>query len=206
MEKIRQFLERYDKPLTKEQLEKIVYNIFCVLIFITPVIPETIGFGLYSLKATIFNITTIMISISLIVINRNNIKNKKINLYDILLIIYMLLVVFSTIFSKYGIMKCILGSNGRGEGLLTIFSYGITFVIFSRGYKQMGATAKIAVISAMILPVYSVIQANLPRDVQIPFIPDSPYKKATGTMRNQNFLSSYICIFLPMTCFYYINN
>ena len=44
-----------------KQLEKIIYSIFCLIIFTTPVIPELIGFGIYSLKETIFNISTIFI-------------------------------------------------------------------------------------------------------------------------------------------------
>ena len=52
MENFKELLENYDKPLTKEQLEKIIYNIFCVAIFLAPIIPEVIGFGIYSLRNT----------------------------------------------------------------------------------------------------------------------------------------------------------
>lgn len=202
MKEFKRLLEEYSKPLTEEQLENIIYNIFCIIIFAAPIIPEAIGFGIYSLKNTIFIFSTIITSLVLVIINRKNIKT---NVYDKLLIAYMILVILSTIFTKFGIVKCILGTNGRGEGLLTIFSYIATFVIFSRGYKHMQKISKLAIIAAMIVCVYSFLQANRPADVSLPYFPNSASGIATGTMRNQNFLSSYICIFLPMSCYYYLN-
>lgn len=202
MEEFKRLLEEYNKPLTKEQLEKIIYNIFCIIIFSAPIIPEAIGFGIYSLKNTIFIFSTIITSLVLTIMNRKNLKT---NVYDKLLIAYMALVLLSTIFTKFGIVECIFGTNGRGEGLLTIFSYVATFVIFSRGYKHMQKLSKVAIIAAMIVCAYSFLQANRPAGVTLPFFTNSPAGVATGTMRNQNFLSSYICIFLPMSCYYYIN-
>lgn len=202
MEEIKRLLIDCDKPLEKEQLEKIIYNIFCVIIFAAPIIPEILDFGIYSLKNTIFNFSTIITAISLLVINRKNIK---INLYDGILMGYLALVILSTFLTEHGIVECILGTNGRGEGLITILSYVVTFVIFSRGYKHMTKTAKVAIISAIVVGIYSFLQANFSNVINIPFFSDVSNGVAKGTMRNQNFLSSYICIFLPMTCFYYIN-
>lgn len=205
MSGLKELLQNYNKPLTKEELEKIIYNIFCAAIFLAPVIPELIGYGIYSLKNTIFIFVTIATIISLFIINRKDIKNIKINIYDKLLIAYIILVIFSTIFSKFGIVECILGTNGRGEGLITIFCYIATFIIFSRGYKQMGGMSKIAIIAAVIVSVYSFVQANKLVDMKIWLHTSTAKGIAIGTMGNQNFLSSYICLFLPMSCFYFIN-
>lgn len=205
MENLKDLLENYDKPLTKEQLEKIIFNIFCIAIFLTPIIPEVIGFGIYSLRNTIFIFITTMVTISLLVINWKNIKIKKLNIYDKLLIVYAILILLSTIFTKYGFVECIFGTNGRGEGLITLFSYLISFVIFSRGYDKMKKVSKIAIIAAVIVCGYSFIQANHPSGMKILFASNTNNGIATGTMGNQNFLSSYICIFLPMSCFYFIN-
>ena len=205
MGNLKELLEDYDKPLTKEQLERIIYNIFCVAILGAPIIPEIIGFGIYSLRNTIFILTTIVVTISLLIINRKNIKINNANIYDKLLIVYAILIILSTIFTKYGVVECVFGTNGRGEGLITLFCYLATFAIFSRGYNKMKSISKIAIIAAIIVCGYSFIQANHPNGMKILFAPDTAPGIATGTMRNQNFLSSYICIFLPMSCFYFIN-
>lgn len=200
--KIYKELEMWERPLNKAELEKIIYNLFCIIIFITPIFSDIIGFGIYSLKSTIFNLTTIVTAMALLVINR---KNLKINIYDGLLLGYLLLVMFSTFLTKYGVVECILGTNGRGEGLITMCSYVATFIIFSRGYKYMKNTSKVAILSSIVVSIYCIIQSNIPSGTTILFIPKSRYGVASGTMGNQNFLSSYICIFLPMICFYFIN-
>ena len=137
---IDRFIDKYNKPLTHEQIIAVIYNAFCMIIFLLPIIPEIIGVGLYSLKNTLFNLTTVIVSITLIVLNIRKTRKLKLNIYDILLIIYLMLVTLSTIFAKYGVVDAILGLNGRGEGLVTIFSYAATFLIFLRGYKYMAAS------------------------------------------------------------------
>ena len=200
--KIDKELEVWERPLNKAELEKIIYNLFCIIIFITPIFSDIIGFGIYSLKSTIFNLTTMATTISLLVINR---KNLKINIYDGLLLGYLLLVILSTLLTKYGMVECILGTNGRGEGLITMCSYVGTFIIFSRGYKYMTNISQVVILSSVVVSIYCIIQSNIPSGATIPIIPKSGYGLAKGTMGNQNFLSSYICIFLPMICFYFIN-
>lgn len=206
MEELRNILENYDKPLTKGQLKKIIYNIFCIAILFAPVIPEAIGFGIYSLRNTIFILVTVITSLALVIINRKELKNIKFTIYEKLLIAYVVLIILSAIFSEFGIIECILGSNGRGEGVITLFCYVATFVIFLRGYREMMPILKVAIIPAIIVCIYSFIQANHPEGMKILFAPNTGKGIATGTMKNQNFLSSYICIFLPMSCFYYINS
>ncbi|MBQ8043142.1 MAG: O-antigen ligase family protein [Clostridia bacterium] len=204
MEKTNKLLEELNKPLSKQQLENIIYNLFCIIIFLMPVIPEKIGMGIYSLKNTIFNMVTIMTAISLAVVNIKDLKFK-LNVYYILVIIYLILVGLSTVFSKHGITECILGTNGRGEGLLTIFSYLVTFVICTKGYPYIKKTFKVGLIAATIVSIYGIIQANVPIDVELPFGVANELGVAEGTMGNQNFFSSYLCIFLPMLCYYFLN-
>jgi len=202
MEKSKELVKEWNKPLTKEQLEKMIYNLFCIIIFIMPVIPEKIGMGIYSLKNTIFNMLVITTAVSLAIINR---KITKINIYDVLVIIYLFLVALSTVFSKYGVLNCILGKNGRGEGFVTICSYLTTFVICIRGYRYIQKTFKIAIIAAIIVCIYGIIQANVPLDIKLPFGVANDLGVAEGTMGNQNFFSSYLCMFLPMLCYYFLN-
>lgn len=206
MNSLKEILNDLDKPLTKEQLEKIIYNIFCIVIFITPIFSDIDGYGIYSLKATILNFTTIIAATSLLIINFKDIRSVKLTCYEILLISYLFFVILSTIFTEYGVIECLTGKNGRGEGLIIIFSYFITLIIFSKGYKYMTKVSKIALVAAIVVCIYSIVQANLPNGVKVPFIPKSKSGIARGTMRNQNFLSSYICLFLPMMCFYIVNS
>lgn len=203
-ERLEQMLDGLNKPVTKEVLEKLIYCMFCFAIFITPVIPEVKRIGIYSLKATLFNFATIFTTISLLIINIKKIKFK-FNIYNILMVTYLVLVVLSTIFTKYGIVDCILGKNGRGEGLITIFSYIMTLVIFSKGVKYMRGVSKVAIFSAIVISIYAILQANVIPGLEISILPKSPTNIATGTMRNQNFLSSYVCMLLPMSALYYIN-
>lgn len=203
METTKEFLEKYNKPLTQEQLNKIIYNLFCIFIFISPIIPEQLGGIFHSFKNLLFNSVTIVTAFSLIAIN---IKNLKINCYDVLLMIYLSLVILSSIFSPYGTTSCILGSNGRGEGVITISSYIATFIICSKGYPYIKKTYKYGIIGAIIVSIYGIIQANVSLDVALPFGSSEYLGVAEGTMKNQNFLSSYLCMFLPMMCYYFLDS
>ncbi len=138
--------------------------------------------------------------------NTNYNQKIKPNVFEIILGIYFLFVVLSCIFTKYGILNCIFGINGRGEGVITIFSYIVTLILFSRGFKYIKDTLIFAVIGAVVVCIYSFVQVNLPNGYSLPFAPHTLIHVATGTMRNQNFLSSYIIIFLPMFCYYYLAN
>lgn len=138
--------------------------------------------------------------------NTNYNQKIKPNVFEIILGIYFLFVVLSCIFTKYGILNCIFGANGRGEGVITIFSYIATLILFSRGFKYIKDTLIFAVIGAVVVCIYSFVQVNLPNGYALPFAHSTLIHVATGTMRNQNFLSSYIIIFLPMFCYYYLAN
>ena len=194
-----------DKELDIEELKRIIYTIFCVIIFALPVVKEIYNTALYSLKCSIFNFATIITLVVLMIIS---IKERKIkpNKYDTLFIIYGLIVTLSTLFTKYGIIDSILGNNGRGEGLLTICCYISTAVIFSKGFKYIKGLLKIAFFAAIIIAIYGIIQANVPLSVKLPFNVTSNYGTAEGTFGNRNFLSSYLCMFLPSLSYYYLKS
>lgn len=206
MKKLDNIMEKLNAPISEEQIKQIVYTVFAVVIFLLPIVPELMGIFVYSLKCTLFNVVTIVTSIILLCINISDKKiETKINKYDVILGIYLALVIISTLFSKYNILNCILGTNGRGEGLITIFSYIATFCIMSKGYKYLKGTIKLAIIGAIIVSVYGLLQAVVPLEYNL-IIRDKPiFGVATGTMRNQNMFSSYLCIFLPMMCYYYLD-
>ena len=191
-----------------------ICNIYVIIIMIMPIIPEILGFGFYSLKQTIFVTSTIITAIILLGIEIKE-KQFKITVLEILCGIYILLVIIATIFAKYGVINAIFGTNGRGEGTILILTYIVTFLIFSKCYKYTKWGLKAGIISAGIVAIYSVIEVVLPENYASPFmfknIGNMAYSLsriknvAITTIVNQNFFSSYVCIFLPMLVFYYIN-
>lgn len=197
-----------NKDIDINIIKEYIFKIFAILIFLLPAIPEITDYGIYSLKCTLFNLITLITCICLISTSLYNyIAHKEkinVNIFDVFLAIYLLLVILSCIFTKYGILECILGINGRGEGVLTIFSYIATLIIFSKGFKYIKDTLIFAVIGAVIVFIYSIIEVNLPNGYSIPLAPQTLTHVATGTMRNQNFLSSYVIIFLPMFIYSYL--
>lgn len=196
--------EKLNTKITDEDAKKLVSKIFAYVLFTFPLIPEVIGFGVYSLKNTLFNAWTIIISIIMLLLSY---KDKvKLNIYEKILGIYLILVVLSCFLSRYGLTSTILGINGRGEGLITILSYVITFIIFSRNYKQMKGILKYGIIVATIVSIYGILQVLLPNGTNLYIIPDITGNIAKGTMKNQNMFSSYLCLFFPMICYYYINS
>ena len=201
MKKINKLMDDLNKPLSREQLEKIIYNVFSVFIFLSPIISDQIGFGIYSLKYTLFNLITIITTIGLLITSSSF---KKLNKYDFILGVYLILVILSTLFTSFGIDKCILGTNGRGEGLITIISYIATFTIFAKGYSYIPKNFKVIIVAIVVICIYSILQANLPFGIDLPFGNTDYFGVAEATMGNQNFLSSYICLFLPMFCYYYL--
>lgn len=199
------------KKINKEK----IFVVYGVLIMLIPLLPEILDFGFYSLKQTVYVTATMLTALVMLLFA---VKEKKfyLSFFDGVCIIYILLVIVSTAFAKYGIVNSIFGKNGRGEGTLLILTYIITFAIFSKGYKYMAKTLKIGIIVAGIISLYAIIEVVLPESFASPFmfrkVENLAYSLkrveniAITTMVNQNFLSSYISLFLPMLVFYYINN
>lgn len=199
-----QILKEFNKEVTLEDFKKIIYTLFAMFVMFMPVMPEIMGYGFHSFKWTIFVPFTLVISGILLVIT---VKEKKFHLsyIDVLWLIYIVLVFIATLVSKYGVWEALLGSYGRGEGLLLLLCYGLTFIIFSKGYKYITWGFKAGIIAAVVVSIYSILQGMLPVDIKLFFEPRRIAGVAMGTMKNQNFLSSYICLFLPMIAFHYIN-
>ena len=200
--------------MNKKLNVKNIYNIYVIILMGLPIIPEILDFGFYSLKETVFVISTIVTAGILLFAT---LKGRKFNIttLDIIAMIYLLFVIVATILAKYGVINAMLGTNGRGEGAILILIYIITFAIFSKGYEYVKWGLKFGIIVAGIVSIYSAIEVMLPETYASPFmfrnINNVAYSLcqkenvAITTMVNQNFLSSYICIFLPMLSFNYIH-
>ncbi len=186
------------------KLKSLIMNLYAICLFLLPIIPDVGRYAEDSRKWWLFNGLTIIVAIILLVINIIE-KKFKLNKWDGLLIIYLALVIISTIVSRFDILTLVTGRLGRGEGTLTILSYVTTFIIFSKGYKELKWIVKLGIVVACVVSIYSLIQVFIPEGVELPAGMRAMRERATGTMRNPNFLSSYICLFLPMATFWYIN-
>ena len=87
-----------------------------------------------------------------------------------------------------------------------MFSYLLTFVICKNGYKYINKTFKFGFVGTIIVSIYGIVQASVPLDIKLPFGVANSLGVAEGTMGNQNFFSSYLCIFLPMLFYYFLNS
>ena len=191
--------------VSAEDLRSVVYFVYIFAVFLTPIIPETVGYGLYSLKNTLTVLLTFFSAATLVAIDIKQRKKIKLNIFEILLIIYIVLVFISAIFSNYGFVKCILGTNGRGEGVITILSYILAFMISTRAFSSEKNILKLIIITMMIASIYGIVQANIPNGVKLFFGNAASSGTAKATFGNQNFFSSFLCLVLPMTCYFFIN-
>lgn len=196
--------EKLKAKITVEDAKELVCKIFAYILFSFPLVPENIGYGIYSLKNTLFNF--LVVATSLIILAISYKEKVKLNIYEKILGIYVILVTISCILSRYGLINAILGTNGRGEGLITIINYIITFIIFARNYKHMKGILKYGIIIATIVSFYGILQVLLPKGTNIYIVPDITGDVAKGTMKNQNMFSSFLCLFFPMVCYLYINS
>lgn len=117
---------------------------------------------------------------------------KKMDQVDLAIIVYLILITISALVSDY-FPTTILGNIGRYEGLLTILIYFFAFLI-TRKYAKISKTMfnalaiSLGIISTMGILEYTII-----------------LEPAEASFGNQNFFSSYLCIFLPIVMLVYID-
>lgn len=196
---------------TCEKINKVTCSIFAFIIFFMPVFSD------YHIKVklpqewyTIFEPTVLSKSLSyrcyiivgitlitsIILLTTSIIQKKfKLKLFDFFVIGHVLCIILSVINSKHTILHTVFGLASRGEGAILLLCYSLIFIIFSKGYKYVKWIFKYAIIAAICLCLRSIII-----DIMI-----NGEALTKGTMGNLNFLSSYICLFLPMMAFHYIN-
>ena len=193
----------FNVKVTHEDLRCVIYYVYCLVVFLSPVIPEAIGYGIYSLKNTLFILLTFLSVMFLVILDIIEKKKIKLNAFEILLIIYGVITFISAFFSDYGFVKCMLGTNGRGEGVITILSYVAAFVIGTRLFNERKNVLIILIVSIIVASIYGILQANNTNNIKFFFGTASDVAKST--FGNPNFFSSYLCLVLPMACYYFIN-
>lgn len=190
--------------------EKVITFLLYTLILIMPFLITSVNKfgGINDDKSIMLYIITFCI----VILSFSNIEIKKISLISITLLIYGLLVIVATIFSKYR-DSAIVGFLGRNEGMITILCYIVLFlaskkyfIIKKRGINIILFTVTIMSLLAIIqLYVYDPIykQATLfgvNKDIAIA----SQLERLMGTIGHRNFMSTYLIIFLPISVSFYV--
>lgn len=123
-----------------------------------------------------------------------NHKTLKLDKKDILILIFLGLVLISTILSS-NITKSIIGQKNRYEGLLSFISY-ISIYLFSKKYFDKTYLKKFINIMfyvSMVIGIFAILQNYIKIDLDPIF-----NKGVCSTFGNSNFFGSYISIVLPI--------
>lgn len=137
--------------------------------------------------------------IGLILYLFDKIKNKKkIDIYDILIILLSIFGIISTIFA-INVKVSLLGFNTRCEGLLAILFYYILFLISRTisNNKYKNIIINFILLYGLLHSIYGILQYFNLKILNIPVINNWHY--ATGFERNPNFLGSIVIISLSIS-------
>ena len=160
-----------------------------IILFIVPVLikPNT-GLIFYN-----YNVPKIIIlllcGLVLLISTLLKIDKLKFDKTDILIIVFGVLSILSTIFSK-NVPKSLIGEDNRFEGLYTIIIYYNAKYYFN-SYKKFLTLALITYIS---ICIFAIIQFYVGNFINLPPIFSGG---ANGTFGNTNFMGSFVSIVLP---------
>lgn len=118
----------------------------------------------------------------------------KVNKYNIILFGYLVSIILSYFFSSYK-SGALLGTNGRGEGVVGLISYMICFYITYNGFKYDKKIFKYVTIAVVILSGYGAVQALL-SDNFVSF-GTRPYM-GQSNFGNPNTFSSFLMLVIPI--------
>lgn len=196
-------------------LFEIVTDIYIsVIIIIFPLIVDSTGFfRILECKYKAFlgiSLLYIIINILLylyyfIVKKINVLKNKKISKVQICAIVFWLVNVLSCFFSPYkGTVNLFIGV-GRGEGLINMTLYVLTFLIITTYGKFKKKHIMFFSISSILVNLIAILQF-------VGFNPFNMYQNGIGThnvsfmttIGNVDFISALYCILLSISAFAYI--
>lgn len=200
------------KSINTSKINKITFIIFTAIIFIVLILcPEIKKTGYSTLKTMMFSLSVVIAALVFAftrTVEELKEEGKKISLsiYDILLIGYAILILISSIVSEYSFTKILWGSAARGEGLITMYGYFVTFVIFEKNFKYSERFFEYIIAAVVIVSAWGVVQTIIPEYINFSFINKDIIltKMAVGNMGNPNFFSSFLLIFLPICMVKYL--
>ena len=129
---------------------------------------------------------------------------RKINLPNIISLIFLLTIFIASVFSDYKYVAFI-GSPNRGEGFFMIFVYVIIFILASHYFKPGKITIRIIFISSVLMSLIALIQfLGFDLVAYILKFSQPAIHDAVGTLGNRNFMGTYTLIFLILSMSIYI--
>lgn len=130
-------------------------------------------------------------------------KSLKFDVIFLILVTYFFFVLISTFFSINPIVS-IWGKMGRYEGLFTLLTFGILFLLSRDYFTYVPQLERFFIVTACVVAMYGIVQYfgvdPIPRDV----IRADWTKRAFSTMGNPNFLGAYLVLILPFPIFNYL--
>lgn len=139
----------------------------------------------------------------------NYFKGKKLHIIQIMIIIFMIINIVSCFISPYFSRYNLFIGVGRGEGVIMMLLYGLTFLCITFFGKFSKRYFLYFAVSSILISLVAILQ-------YIGFNPFNMYQNGIGThnvsfmstIGNVDFLSSIYCIFLPLSfyCFIFLDD
>lgn len=176
---------------------KIITVVLSIIIFLIPIIITPSSFD-YNLTRYI---VLLICGLALLIMFFINIKHVKCDTKDALILIFIILAGYSTIFSV-SIKNSIFGSISRYEGLLTLIIYTLIYYSAKYHFKFNKKILNIGMIIYSLILIFAIVQFYMPSNI-IKFYPIFG-KGAHGTIGNTNFMGSFVSLLLPAFILGYI--
>lgn len=182
--------------------DKVINVILCIIVFLIPLltIPRMVALNWYNIVKYIALLICGTILLICIILKR---KELKFDLIDKTLLVFLALIILSTIFS-INIPKSILGEENRYEGLLTFIVYFLTYYCAKYYFQYNKLLKNFAIIVVTITSVIGILQYYnrfpLYKMFNIPYITNF----ASSTFGNRNFFASFLSIIVPLFMALYI--
>ena len=182
--------------------EKAISVILIIVSVLSPmvILPNSVGTS-YLPKI----IVLLLCSLILLVLTLLNYKKFYLDKIDILMIVFLGLVVISTILSSR-IKTSIIGEYNRYDGMLTFFSYILIFLTTKKFFKKeyivkYSYTMYVVILLICVFAIcqYYITTINYPTLLSL-----NKYSGSSGTFGNSNFLGSFVSICLPITISIYL--
>lgn len=125
----------------------------------------------------------------------------KTNFLDLVVAIYALLIIISTVTSKYFPYPIIQGAIGRFEGAITLYLYIVLFYLTYKFFNWNEKFLPYIATSTIIVSTVGIVQAIL---YYVFGRTDEHIYMAFSSFGNPNFFSSYLSMFLPIYMLVYL--
>lgn len=190
------------------KVKKYVFTVFCILLVtLFIIIPEYQFFPNTLTIKTTYILCVAYICAFIYLCVKIYEKSYKLNIYDILLSIYIVLLILSCVFSEYK-QNVIFATETRCEGLLVLIAYLIVFYMFKESFKYNNKIFNLLTISILLVSCFGIVQALIGRYYGFSFdgIGQEGKYMTYGTMSNPNMFSSFLTLFLPIYIVKYLNS